>query len=140
MTTLSCKRCKDLILVRREPKLLQKEIAMPSLPHCLGKQYFSTFYGFAAHCNVVRQRALQCDCTVERRAGKVGDRAAPRYKSPSPAVVPTLEHLIFVIFFVPTLEHLIFVIRSSHSSTNAITPCPPLQMYLKHHLTGPRLD
>ena len=75
MTTLSCRRCKDLIFVRsepkifvrREPKLLQKEIAMPSLPHCLGKQYFSTFYWRASHRNAVRQCALQCGSTVGGR-------------------------------------------------------------------------
>ena len=68
---------------------MQQEITMPSLPHCLNKLYFSTFF-IALHCRVVA------------KVGEVvHDGAAARYKSPSPPVVPTLEHFIFVISSLP---------------------------------------
>ena len=54
------------------------------------------FLNFLSQCS-----AAMCVAMRQHSGGKVvGDRAVPRYKSPSPAVVPTLQHLIFLI---PTL-------------------------------------
>ena len=54
------------------------------------------FLNFLSQCS-----AAMCAAMRQHSGGKVvGDRAVPRYKSPSPAVVPTLQHLIFLI---PTL-------------------------------------
>ena len=78
------------------------------------------FLNFLSQCSTSQCSTAMYVAMRQHSGGKVvGDRAASRYKSPSPAVVPTLQHLIFVV---PTLQHLIFVIPTLAPTPSLLGP------------------